>query len=47
MISRIVVDIVRAITLAGFFGIDLELRMRIGNIILVGCVLVLLVGLLV
>ena len=43
-INKIAIDITRAITPPSLFGIDLELHMRTGSIILAGCVLVLLVG---
>jgi len=42
MMNRITIDVARAITPANLFGIDLGLHMRIGNTILVECVLVLL-----
>jgi hypothetical protein len=43
--NRIAIDIARAITPPNLLGIDLGLRMQIGNIILVEYVLELLVGL--
>jgi hypothetical protein len=46
-VNRVATDITRAITPPSLFGIDRRIALQIGSTILVGCVLMLVVGLLV